>query len=138
MAGRTPLGVPIVVRRTIAGMPTRTQVLLFKVVAVAEALSWAGLLVGMYFKHVAGTTERGVEVFGALHGGIFIAYVALVLLVGRSLRWSPVTVLAGLASSVPPFATLLFEVWAARSGRLDVPTGSAGSPASRPADVPVA
>lgn len=111
-------------------MPARTQVLLFKVVAVAEALSWAGLLVGMYLKHVAGTTERGVEIFGALHGGIFLAYVALVLIVGRSLRWRPLTVLAGLACSIPPFATLAFELWAARTGRLDVPAGSTpGSPA---------
>lgn len=121
-------------------MPTRTQVLLFKVVAVAEALSWAGLLLGMYLKHVAGTTARGVEVFGPVHGGIFVAYVALVLLVGRSLRWSPVTVLVGLACSVPPFATLGFELWAARTGRLDTATVPAGQPApgSRPADVPAA
>lgn len=121
-------------------MPTRTQVLLFKVVAVAEALSWAGLLVGMYLKHVAGTTERGVEVFGPVHGGIFLAYVALVLLVGRSLRWSPVTVLAGLACSVPPFATLVFELWAARTGRLDAAAVAPGPRASAPrsADAPVA
>jgi integral membrane protein len=103
-------------------MSPRSQVTVFKIVAVAEALSWAGLLVGMYLKHVAGTTEAGVELFGPLHGGIFLVYVALVLLLARRLRWSPWVVILGLASSVPPFATLVFELWAARTGRLDVPS----------------
>ena len=105
-------------------MPLRAQILLFKVVAVAEALSWAGLLVGMYLKHVAGTTEAGVHFFGPLHGGIFLAYVGLTLLLARSLRWSPWVALLGLACSVPPFATAVFEVWAARTGRLDVPSAT--------------
>ncbi|HEX5772286.1 MAG TPA: DUF3817 domain-containing protein [Nocardioidaceae bacterium] len=103
-------------------MSPRTQVTLFKAVAVAEALSWAGLLVGMYLKHVAGTTEAGVHFFGPLHGGIFLAYVGLTLLLARSLRWSPWVTLVGLACSIPPFATVAFELWAARTGRLDVPT----------------
>jgi integral membrane protein len=106
-------------------MPLPYRITLFKVVAVAEALSWAGLLVGMYLKHVAGTTELGVEIFGPLHGGIFLAYVGLVLLLARSLRWGPWVTLAGLAASVPPFATLVFELWAARTGRLDVPAADA-------------
>jgi integral membrane protein len=108
-------------------MPLRAQILLFKAVAIAEAVSWAGLLVGMYLKHVAGTTEVGVQVFGALHGGIFLAYVVLVLLLARNLRWGPWATLTGLACSVPPFATLAFELWASRSGRLDVPAPVAAS-----------
>ncbi|GAB2742696.1 DUF3817 domain-containing protein [Nocardioides pakistanensis] len=106
-------------------MPLRTQITLFKAVAVAEALSWAGLLVGMYLKHVAGTTERGVQVFGALHGGIFVAYVALALLLAWRLRWSPRVALTALACSVPPFATVIFEVWASRTGRLTLPAADA-------------
>ena len=113
-------------------MSPRTQITVFKAVAIAEALTWAGLLVGMYLKHVAGTTELGVQVFGSLHGGIFLAYVALVLVLARTLRWSPWVTLAGLASSVPPFATLVFEVWASRTGRLDVPSSE---PAPEPQPV---
>jgi integral membrane protein len=113
-------------------MPVRTQIQLFKVVAVAEALSWAGLLVGMYLKHVAGTTEAGVHLFGPIHGGIFLAYVALAVLLARSLRWTPWVALTALACSVPPFATVVFEVWASRTGRLAVP--SAG-PAREPEPV---
>ncbi len=102
-------------------MSLSLQVTLFKVVAVAEALSWAGLLVGMYLEHLAGTTDLGVSIFGPVHGGIFLAYVALTLLLARSLRWSPWVGLGGLACSVPPFATAAFELWASRTGRLDVP-----------------
>lgn len=112
-------------------MPLRTQITLFKAVAVAEALSWAGLLVGMYLKHVAGTTERGVEVFGPLHGGIFVAYVVLALVLAWRLRWSARVAVTALACSVPPFATVLFEVWAARTGRLALPAAEA-EPAPQP------
>lgn len=102
-------------------MPVGVLVTLFKVVAVAEAVSWAGLLVGMYLEHVAGTTDVGVSVFGPIHGGLFLAYVGLTLVLALRLRWPRHTALVGLACSVPPFATVVFELWAARSGRLDVP-----------------
>ena len=51
----------------------------FRVVAVAEALSWAGLLIGMFFKYVVIEHEIGVQVFGPVHGAIFVAYVAVTL-----------------------------------------------------------
>lgn len=113
-------------------MPVRTRITLFKVVAVAEALSWAGLLVGMYLKHVAGTTEAGVHLFGPVHGGIFLAYVGLALVLARTLRWTPGVTLLALACSVPPFATAAFEVWAARTGRLAAPSAE---PAREPQPV---
>lgn len=100
-------------------MTSRTQVIAFKAIAVAEALSWLGLLVGMYFKHIAGTTEAGVKIFGPIHGGIFVAYVVLAIVVARNLRWSRGTTALALAASVPPFATVVFELWAQRTGRLD-------------------
>jgi integral membrane protein len=90
----------------------------FRVVAFAEALSWAGLLAGMYAKYVTESGELGVKVFGPIHGAVFIAYGLLTLLVARAQRWSWPVLLLGLAASVPPFATAAFEVWAARTGRL--------------------
>jgi integral membrane protein len=90
----------------------------FRIVAVAEALSWVGLLAGMYVKYVPQTSEAGVQVFGPIHGGIFVAYVVVALVAGRLLRWSPGTTLLALAASVPPLATVLFERWASRTERL--------------------
>ncbi|GAA1826403.1 DUF3817 domain-containing protein [Microlunatus capsulatus] len=107
-----------------------TLVRLFVVVASVEALSWLGLLVGMYVKYFTGAGELGVKIFGPVHGGVFVAYVLLTLLVSRTLRWSVWTTLLALACSVPPFATLAFEWWAVRTGRLTWPARRAGRSAA--------
>lgn len=90
----------------------------FRIVAVAEALSWLGLLIGMLFKYVISDTETGVKVFGPIHGGVFVAYVIVSLVVRGPLRWSGKTLLLALAASIPPFGSLVFEQWASRTGRL--------------------
>ena len=92
----------------------------FRIVAVAEALSWAGLLAGMYVKHVLGTSEAGVQLFGPVHGGIFVAYVVVALVAARVLDWSRGTTLLALAASVPPLVTLWFERSASRRALLPV------------------
>ena len=104
-------------------MTPRTVAALLRIVAVAEALSWLGLLAGMYVKYVPETSELGVQIFGPVHGGIFAAYVVVALLAARALRWTPGTTLLALAASVPPLATVAFERWATRAGRL--PQGDA-------------
>ena len=92
----------------------------FRVVAVAEALSWVGLLAGMFVKRVLDASEVGVQVFGPIHGAVFIAYVVLALLAARALRWSAGTTVLALAASVPPLATVWFERRATRAGELPV------------------
>lgn len=100
-------------------MPSTNAILrTFRILAVAEALSWAALLAGMYFKWIAGTTEIGVQVAGPIHGGLFIAYGLTALALWRTLRWPfRVAFFAGL-SAVFPFATVVFERWAGRQGYL--------------------
>ncbi|RFU23111.1 DUF3817 domain-containing protein [Geodermatophilus marinus] len=102
-------------------MTPRATALAFRAVALAEACSWVGLLFGMFVKWVLGTSERGVQIFGPIHGGIFIAYVVLAVVAARVLRWEPRTTLLALAASVPPLATLWFDRWATRTGRLPLP-----------------
>lgn len=99
-------------------MSPRTKIAAFRFVAVLEALSWAGLLTGMYFKYIAETGELGVKIFGPIHGGIFVAYLVITAMVARTQRWSKWTTFFALAASVPPFATVVFEIWARRTGRL--------------------
>ncbi|GAA3133768.1 hypothetical protein GCM10010466_25470 [Planomonospora alba] len=82
---------------------------LFRYVAVAEACSWAGLLAGMYVKYIAAAGEIGVKIFGPIHGALFVLYIAAALAAGRAARWSPGTILLGLACAVPPFTSLWFE-----------------------------
>ncbi|MEX2540725.1 MAG: DUF3817 domain-containing protein [Trueperaceae bacterium] len=88
----------------------------FRMVANVEALSWAGLLVGMLFKYVlAGQTELGitlVAVFGAVHGGLVILYVALAGIAALRLDWPLGTAALAVVATIPPFATLAFDQWA--------------------------
>jgi integral membrane protein len=91
----------------------------FRAIAIAEACSWAGLLIGMFFKYVVVFDDIGVTVFGPIHGALFVAYVVITLLVARPYRWTLRTTVLALVASVPPLATLWFERWARRSGRLD-------------------
>ncbi|MGY1705176.1 DUF3817 domain-containing protein [Geodermatophilus sp. SYSU D00697] len=102
-------------------MNPRAVALAFRAVALAEACSWVGLLFGMFVKYVLATSERGVQIFGPIHGGIFVAYVLVALLAGRVLRWNLVTTGLALAASVPPLATLWFDRWATRTERLPLP-----------------
>lgn len=99
-------------------MSARTRIQVFRSVAIAEALSWAGLLIGMYFKYLTDAGDLGVRIFGPIHGGVFLAYVAVTLVVARTLRWSLLTTLVALGCSLPPFATALFERAATQRGLL--------------------
>lgn len=96
----------------------------FVALAVVEAVTWAGLLVGMLLKYVTETTEAGVWLFGRLHGAAFLAYVAVTLVAAVRLRWSPWTALLALAAAVPPLATIPVERRLRRTGRL---AGRAGA-----------
>jgi integral membrane protein len=86
----------------------------FRFTAIAEAVSWTGLLIGMYLKHVADATEAGVWLFGRLHGGLFIAYLLAAIWVARAERWSIGRTGVALLASIPPLATLAFERWVSR------------------------
>ena len=83
--------------------------LLFRVLAIAEACSWAGLLTGMFFKYVVVGNELGVTVFGPIHGALFLAYGGAVLAAARQEGWRAGRIVLGLACAVPPFTTVWFE-----------------------------
>ncbi|WP_426245992.1 DUF3817 domain-containing protein [Nocardioides sp. LHG3406-4] len=91
---------------------------LFRRVAIAEAVTWALLLFGMFLKYVTETTELGVRVFGMVHGVVFVAYCLVTVLVWVDQRWSLGRGLLGLVAAVPPFATIAFDVYAERRGLL--------------------
>jgi integral membrane protein len=105
----------------VAVVSPSTAALVFRVVAIAEACSWAGLLIGMFFKYVVVRDDIGVTVFGPIHGVLFLAYVVITLMVAREFRWSASTTALALVASIPPLATLWFERRARRNGQLSVP-----------------
>ena len=95
-----------------------------RVVALAEAVSWVGLLVGMYFKYLGEPrTEIGVKVFGPIHGGVFIAFVVTAGLAAVAYRWTIRTCLLALLASIVPLASVMFIIWADRTGKLGGDTG---------------
>ncbi|WP_238473516.1 DUF3817 domain-containing protein [Nocardioides cavernaquae] len=91
----------------------------FRLAAVMEACTWAGLLVGMFLKRVTHTTDLGVQVFGPIHGVAFLAFCLVTLVVAIDQGWSKGRTLVGLASSIPPFATIWFDRSAEKRGLLD-------------------
>ncbi|MCE7010971.1 DUF3817 domain-containing protein [Kibdelosporangium philippinense] len=97
-----------------------TQIGRFRLLAFAEAVSWAGLLIGMFFKYVVVQNEIGVQIFGPIHGVIFVGYVVVTLLVRTPQRWDVGTTFLALVASIPPFGTILFERWANKRGKLAI------------------
>ncbi|WP_028936866.1 DUF3817 domain-containing protein [Pseudonocardia spinosispora] len=96
----------------------------FRISAIAEAISWTGLLIGMVFKYLVVFDEIGVKIFGPIHGVLFLVYVALTIVVWRRRNWSTGVGLWALFSSIPPYGTIVFERWATRHGKLAQATGA--------------
>jgi uncharacterized protein len=90
----------------------------FRIAATAEAITWLGLFVGMAVKYVGSGSERGVQIFGPIHGVVVLVYFVVTLIAARQLRWGSRTLVMALLASVPPGFTLWFEAWAERTGRL--------------------
>ncbi len=105
----------------------------FRLIAVLEAISWVFLIVGMVFKRLPEPVTWPVKVFGMTHGIIFILFVLTAVLAARELAWTWKTTVLALLSSIPPFCTVLFEVWAVRTGKLGELSNSVASDTAAPA-----
>ncbi len=105
----------------------------FRLVALAEAISWIGLLVGMYFKHLSSAgNEIGVKIFGPAHGAVFVAFLGVALLAGLAFKWSLWTWLMALLGSIVPLGSVIFVIWADRTAKLGAPSpAAAGQPLAR-------
>jgi integral membrane protein len=110
---------------------------LFRRVAVAEAVTWALLLAGMFLKYVTDTTEAGVRIAGPIHGVVFVAYCVTTVVVAVDQRWTLRRTAIGVLSSVPPFFTLLFDLLAERAGAFGPWRLTVDEP-TRPVDRPIA
>ena len=107
---------------------TATMIRIFRGLAIAEASSWAALLLGMVLKWITRTTELGVEIAGPIHGAFFIGYAIAALSLWAMLRWPfPGCLALRLLSLSFPFATVWFERWAGRHGHLTGPASGVPS-----------
>lgn len=80
----------------------------FKVVALAEAVSYLVLLGASVAKH-AFDMPGAVQVMGPIHGLIFLAYLYLALMVREELGWDLVTTLMVVVAAVIPLGGLYVE-----------------------------
>jgi hypothetical protein len=67
------------------------------------------------------------------HGLVFVAFVVAGLLAGMAVRWATGTWLLALLASVVPLCSVIFLIWADRTGRMDVrPAAAALAEPGRP------
>ena len=87
----------------------------FRLFAIAEAWSWAGLLIGMLFKYVVVGNPIGVQIMGPIHGVLFVLYAIFTIEAMMHLRKPAWVLVLGLLAAVPPFTTWWFERWVLRA-----------------------
>lgn len=85
-------------------------------IALVEATSFLALLVASAVKR-SGGGELGVELLGPIHGGLFIAYVAIALGTRAQLGWSGRTTLWILVGAAVPFGGYVVDWWLRREER---------------------
>lgn len=95
----------------------RTPGRLYRVLAIAEAITWT-ILIAAIIARAVGAPGVVVTVGGGIHGFVFLAYAATAVLVALNQRWHPGVGVLAVASAVIPYATIPMEVWLHRSGRL--------------------
>lgn len=91
----------------------------YRIVAIAEAVTWTLLIAGMLLKYVAQAGNLGVLIGGSLHGLVFVTYAATAVLVGVNQHW-PVKLIAGaVATAIIPYATIPFDRWLEKNDKLE-------------------
>jgi len=87
--------------------------MLFRLAAIGEACGWtmltSGILIGRYI--LPGNTIP-VMIAGQFHGILFLAYAVASVGLYPTLRWSRRQAFVALLASIPPYGSLLFEMWA--------------------------
>lgn len=96
----------------------RTPDRLFRVLAIAEAITWT-ILIAAIIARAAGAPGVVVTIGGGIHGFVFLAYAATAVLVALNQRWHVGVGVLAVVSAVIPYATIPTEIWLHRSGRLE-------------------
>jgi len=91
---------------------------LFRLAAIAEAITWTLLITALIVRATTGFA-LGVTIAGGIHGFVFLAYGATAVLLAVNQRWHPGVAITAIASAIIPYATIPAEIWLARTGRLE-------------------
>jgi integral membrane protein len=86
-----------------------TRIKLLRLIGISEGISFLVLLaIAMPLKYYFGF-PMAVKVTGWAHGGLFIAYILIVFLSIKVMRWRFIDVLVALAASLIPFGTFFLD-----------------------------
>ena len=94
---------------------------LYRVLAIAEAITWTLLIGGLIIRAVIGDEDGGifVTIGGSIHGFVFLAYGATAVLTAVNQRWGVGIGMLAVVTAIVPYATIPFDIWAHRTGRLE-------------------
>lgn len=90
----------------------------FHVVAIIEAITWTGLLWGMWERYIAEAAYDPVPLWGMLHGIAFIVFCGVVVVAAWTFRWKIWEFLVAIVAAVPPLTTIPLEIWYSKTGRV--------------------
>lgn len=91
---------------------------LFRRFAFAEAVTWTLLIAGLTVKATVGAPQLALTVVGGIHGAVFLTYAVIASITGVNQRWGFVRTAFGVALAIVPYATIPFEIYVERTGRL--------------------
>lgn len=111
---------------------------LYRVVATAEMITWALLILAMIGKYALGAPDWTMRIAGSIHGFVFLSYCVSTVVVWTDQRWPASKGILGLLLAIVPFATLPFERHVDRKGLLTsqwrvAPAGTAQHNGQEPA-----
>lgn len=92
---------------------------LYFVLAIAEAITWTALIIGLILKANSAIEPALLTTIGGIHGFVFISYGATSILVAINQRWHFGLGLLAVFTAILPYATIPFELVQARRGALD-------------------
>ena len=91
----------------------------YRVVAIAEAVTWTLLIGGMVLKYVVQAGNLGVHIGGSLHGLVFVTYAATAVLVGVNQHWPIKLIVGAVFTAIIPYATIPFDRWLEKNNKLE-------------------
>lgn len=92
---------------------------LFRLFALAEAVTWTLLIGGLILRATVGVPSMAFAIVGGLHGAVFLAYGVIASLTGVNQRWGLGRTVLAVALAIVPYATIPFELAVQRSGKLE-------------------
>ena len=91
----------------------------YRVVAIAEAVTWTLLIAGMLLKYVFNAGGLGVLIGGSLHGLVFVTYATTAVLVGVNQHWPVKLIVGAVLTAIVPYATIPFDRWLEKNNKLE-------------------